>query len=91
MIISESRLRKIIRHVLGEAERSKRRSMGMYKTQAVTGPAAFKTQIHQTQGQRMGDNEDDGYDSIMGFDEADEAKDEDELEEGDPVKPPGCS
>ena len=74
MIISESRLRKIIRHVLEEAGRSKRRSLGLYKTQAVTGPEAFRQQVHQTRGQRMGDSWDDGYDSIMGFDEADGAK-----------------
>ena len=91
MRITESRLRKIIRHVLSETERSKRRSGGMYKTKAPTGLAAFTSSVHDTKGSKESWDSDDGYDSIMGFDEADEPeKEEEEIEESDPAKPSGC-
>jgi len=94
VILTESRLRRIIRHVLSEA------GLGTYKRKKKGALEQMRTQIHQTRGQKMGTGDDDGYDSVMGFDEADgaklgpvgeEIKDEGDLEEGDPNMPPGCN
>jgi len=100
VILTESRLRRIIRHVLLEAGRQRRSGMGTYKREKKGALEQMRTQIHQTRGQKMGPGDDDSYDSVMGFDEADgaalgpvgeEIKDEaDELEEGDPNVPEGC-
>jgi len=63
--------------------------LGTYKREKKGWLDQSRAQVHQTMGQRLGDHEDDGYDSIMGFDEADEIE-ENELEEADPPAPPGC-
>ncbi len=93
MIITESRLRKIIRHVLAEAGREKRMSLGTYKRDPKAG--GFRKPIHQTMGKRDDWNVGDSYEDVMGFDEADEAEDpsdeaENEEEVDEASKPPGC-
>lgn len=74
-------------------------SLGTYKRDPKAG--GFRKPIHQTMGTRDDYFADDGYDSIMGFDEVDEvetdeptdkkSKKDKDKEKLEATKPPGCS